>query len=368
MATQNGNGTVPVLLWHFDRKALSEGDVLLEMGTGHFSPVVARLAGDGRFSHALIWVGNTDFVEAVSSGVRNISYLRVLTEEPERWLLLRASDAEAGRRAAISARACVSKSYDLRGALMSPAKVPVAEDPEAVFCSQLVARAYRDAGIELVTGVPLNKITPKALLNCSYFSHHRVPVVALGPSETGAPLEFLDRDSAYKNSLPDIGARIERAVFDTVKPLITGLVDPCIEGVRFPPGNHSELLDVLRSIPPDVARPIEDALASGHIETGYLNLLGQPFRETREWILINAIRLRSVLPTDERQRVRSRLADECRCWWESAQHHRRNAEICVGVLQWHPHSLWERLAEMYRANYQGFMQLRALAQDVLESS
>jgi hypothetical protein len=81
-ASNPASSDLPRRLWVFDRNSLQEGEVLLELGESLKSRMIARLDG-GRFSHPLIWAGNSDFVEAVSGGVRNIAYMRVLIQRPD---------------------------------------------------------------------------------------------------------------------------------------------------------------------------------------------------------------------------------------------------------------------------------------------
>jgi uncharacterized protein YycO len=95
--------------WIFDPTKLMPGDIVLERGGGIRSKGVA-LADGGTYSHALLWLGNTDFIESLSGGVRVISFARVVVEKPN----LRFVEAPVvAARATAAARNMAHKEYDL---------------------------------------------------------------------------------------------------------------------------------------------------------------------------------------------------------------------------------------------------------------
>lgn len=147
------------LTWRIDRHALQPGDVLLEAGATLFGAAI-RKADHGAYSHALMWVGNTDFVEAVGGGSRVISFARVLITRPERWLLLRHPDADLARAAAVEARNLAHKRYSLPKAVGTKLPVRPSTSPTSLFCSHLVAEAYARAGVPLIPRKAAAKVTP----------------------------------------------------------------------------------------------------------------------------------------------------------------------------------------------------------------
>jgi uncharacterized protein YycO len=139
-------------LWRLDVSRLEAGDVLLERAPTATSAVI-RGATRGAYSHALIWMGNTDFMEAVGDGVRAMPYARIVTSDPKRWSLLRLdSDPKAAVAAATYARTHSFKDYNLTGAIASLLPTSRRARSITLFCSQLVAVAYEAAGIDLCPG------------------------------------------------------------------------------------------------------------------------------------------------------------------------------------------------------------------------
>jgi hypothetical protein len=83
--------------WVFDPSILKPGDVVLERDDGKQSAAITGLDG-GSFSHALFWLGGSDFIEATDGGSRVISFARVGVYKPSRWSALRFIGAETTMR------------------------------------------------------------------------------------------------------------------------------------------------------------------------------------------------------------------------------------------------------------------------------
>ena len=150
-------------LWRLDVSKLEAGDVLLERAPTATSAAI-RGATHGAYSHALIWMGNTDFMEAVGNGVRAMPYVRIVTSDPSRWSLLRLeSNPKAAAAAATHARNHSFKNYNLSGAIASILPTSRRARSITLFCSQLVAVAYASAGIALCPGKEPVNITPADL-------------------------------------------------------------------------------------------------------------------------------------------------------------------------------------------------------------
>jgi hypothetical protein len=229
--------TQPV--WIFDVAHLRAGDVVLERGSGVVSRAI-RTADRGKYSHALIFLGGTDFLEAVDVGARVISYVRVAIADPSAWIVLRHPNAETARRAADKARHLAHKAYGGVAAARSILPIRFKDDPSVIFCSQLVAVAYERAGANLVNGKEASQITPRLL-------HER---------STLRPLEFLpvrkpisgylpavDRDSDYAEAATARELRILQNVFKAVQPELNRLIKTLEVHPR--PGNCTELFDLL---------------------------------------------------------------------------------------------------------------------------
>ena len=359
----------PPRLWIPDPEALYDGDVLLEYGSTRMSPVIKTL-DRGNYSHALIWAGNTDFVEAVPGGVRIIGYLRVLIESPDRWLLLRQTDRALGQQAALAARKFVGKRYDYLGAFSSKWSGVRTADPELLFCTQLVAEAYLAAGLELFPGLAPTNVTPRMLEECPRFERKSPPLKELSSPDRARALEFRDRDGAYEGTIMEKEAYAARTAFKKVKPLLSDLSPSVHPDVRFPPGNLHELLDVLRCSDPHAAAPIATELLANLSAVNYFNFLDGPIvEEVRQRIIEDAMRLRFSHPTeDEQARIRERLRREHASWTVSITRHQTNASVCDSEWRRTGLPLWQELASMYQRNWHRMQILRILAGDVLSDA
>ena len=129
-------------LYLLDPAGLLAGDILLESGTG-FTSAAIRYVDGGNFSHALMWLGGNQLIEAVDCGARLISYTRVIIENPTSWKLLRfTGDAATAAKAAAEARNLAHKRYDTIGAISTTRwRIRSRPDVTMLFCSQLVAES-----------------------------------------------------------------------------------------------------------------------------------------------------------------------------------------------------------------------------------
>jgi len=356
-------GPAPERLWTLDPAALRDGDVILEFGGSIKSAIISAFDG-GPYSHALIWVGNNDVVESVGGGVRNLSFERVLIEDPALWTLLHQPDRTLGQRAALAARRLVSKHYNTKGAFRSLGPGAGVSDPGAVFCSELVAQAYLDAGVEVVPGLPPQKVTPRALLHSGIFTQMELTLRECDPARIQQLFGSLDRDEAYRDSLMDKEVRVSRAAFADVESLVRGLPLDEPPGVRHPPGNLSELIDALARLPAETSCAVMDALFDSLQSRGYFHLFDRPFADAREHFIKCRIQLQfGGLPNEEREGVRAYLRRTCDGYNSTIQRYLQNALACEGLVMTNPHSLWRALAEMHRRNYQMVLFLRTLGNE-----
>ena len=158
----------PAEFFAFDASKLNPGDILLSTVPNDRTSIAIRIGTWSRFSHAAISTDPPLFIEAVGIGTRPFSILRIGVKD-KRWvrmLRLKATvtnHADRALDAGKRANTYLGRGYWLVGALA--AKIPGAnlQERTGVFCSHLVAQAYREAGVDLVPGLPPHKVTPKAL-------------------------------------------------------------------------------------------------------------------------------------------------------------------------------------------------------------
>jgi hypothetical protein len=152
---------------------LRPGDVLLHMGTGELSKLIAWV-GDGLYSHAAMVFGGGQLIEAAASGVRhaglaertrmiaNFHYIDVFRPlRPQAWdtqetsALLAAIDAYLGRPypmtsllslgIACAVRNKIPAAPELRQSLRMALDLVIENDPRQVVCSELVYRGFDEA-------------------------------------------------------------------------------------------------------------------------------------------------------------------------------------------------------------------------------
>jgi hypothetical protein len=233
--------STPPLYW-LNPAGLRPGDIVLEKGGGSQSNII-RLADGGDFSHALLWLGPTDLIEAVDVGARVISYTRVVIDKPGNWSVLRLVDnAEGAARAANEARRLAFKPYNLKGALNTKLGFSRTPDHMRLFCSQLVAEAYTRAGISLIPGTAPEMVTPGKLQSAATLTAIETPLTTIPPSKLADARAALDRNSFYQESPMDRERVASQEAFLAVRSAANALPDPRHPGVRHPAGNLAELL------------------------------------------------------------------------------------------------------------------------------
>ena len=308
--------------WHIDHRALQPGDVILEAGATLFGAAIRKI-DRGTYSHALMWIGNTDFVEAVAGGSRVISFARVLVTKPARWLLLRHPRPDAARAAATEARNLAHKNYALGKALGTKLPVPASSSPTSLFCSQLVAEAYARAGAPLVAGKAPAKVTPNDLVRASSLQDIGVPpLVEVTPE--AAVQHFLNRDGAYRGSLPVAERRIAMRAFAAVRPLARklspepGNLVETLQGLADSPANHSEL-----------AAALLEALE----QRGYFSLL--------DGLMLDIAQGQAPVGS----------AEHIAGWRVSAERHQDEWRKYTAIANRSPYPIWKRFAQLYLRNH-----------------
>jgi hypothetical protein len=158
-------------VYQLDPTRLMPGDVILEAGEGWYARVT-QLIDRGPFSHVILYLGANFIVEAVEEGVRIIQALRVITFDPQSYLVLRHPDMEnlgdrtneiisfVEQRLFASLLSELNRPYSWTGAMGT--KMPfVRRRGHEHFCSQLVAEAFQRIGVSIfLKEIPPEKVTP----------------------------------------------------------------------------------------------------------------------------------------------------------------------------------------------------------------
>jgi hypothetical protein len=317
-----------------DDDRLELGDVLLERGFDKSAAVVAR-ATRGQFSHTLMYIGGGDLIEAMPSGVRNLQYVRIGISEPNNWQLLRveAKHRSYARQAALIARKHCFKAYDTKGALRTQFAPRQSPSFDRLFCSQLVALAYEEAGLALFPNGNASAVTPNDLFRCEVLEKMEIPLKD-APSEFRQFFDLYgeDRSAAYEQSVPGKEQAVAILIFNAAKKDLLGVEWP--GGTH--PGNLHELLDLLPQIRGEVANPICSTLLGAMKNNGYFELYKPAMSEA--FIQAQA----------------GDLSSQVGNYRVSLDRHRGNATACKQRFLTQGHEIWRELAQMYETTASGF--------------
>lgn len=127
------------------------GDILFTARRGKPSKLI-RFATNGEVSHAMICVQQGSFIDSSADGVQAWNIQRELFEDDEQVFLFRLKETlrpEVLTQIVNNARAEIGARYSVREAVRTVYGVRKPRSKRQ-FCSRLVARVYKNAGIELV--------------------------------------------------------------------------------------------------------------------------------------------------------------------------------------------------------------------------
>ena len=175
-----------------DVSKLKPGDVLLtrnaeasSMKAGFQSSAIAK-ATRGTYSHAMLCTVPPTFIEAVGHGVSNVSAQRCFVHDLKNVRVLRYTDAAIAKNAVSYALPYLGQHYSIKKAVRSilPEEKLSKVGDDKLFCSALVAAAYRKAGAKELEKIDPMKVTPATLEKAKYFTNvtEDVFVQILSPS------------------------------------------------------------------------------------------------------------------------------------------------------------------------------------------
>jgi hypothetical protein len=350
-------------VWIFDVARLRPGDVVLERGSDVVSRVI-QTADRGKYSHALIFLGGTDFLEAVDIGARVISYVRVAIAHPSDWVVLRHPNAETAQRAANKARHLAHKAYGVVAAARSLLPVRFKDDPTQIFCSQLVAVAYERAGAKLVNGKEARQITPRLLHEHSALRPLRsLPI----RKPIGRNVPALDRDADYAETAPAREMRTLQNAYKAVQPELNCLIKALEVHPR--PGNCTELFDLLmqfeaRSAHDEVA-PLMNALEQALEHEKYFDLyLAQAIEAETAFSRDLEFAKSEQASASDRSYLARQSAELAAAYRELLSRLEASAQWFQSASGTSRSPLWSRLAQMSRETASVVQKLMEVAQAV----
>lgn len=345
------SGQRPTSIWKFDHNGLQDGDVVLERG--HRAASKGIIAVDrGPYSHALLWLGGSDFLEAVDMGVRLISYARFFLRDPTDWMVLRHPDPEAGRLAAREARSFAHMKYGLGGAIATKLPGTWKTDPAAMFCSQVVAAAYENVGSPLVFKASA-KVSPNDLTRQSALAPMTpIPLVehVLSQKEYADIDRWLDRDRAYADTPMAREVATSQEVFALVGGLYPKVALPPEHRLACPPRNLGEAFNVLQFLDWTTASRISEIMLPALEERGYFGFLFPGLNELSERLDVETSALAAGrFEPAELARLVGHYRDVLPSHRQTMIHHSANADAYDGLyMQRFPLPIFARMARMHR--------------------
>lgn len=148
-----------------DGSALQPADIIVSTTKAGLSLGI-RMGTRSAVSHAALYVGNLEVIEAIGAGVVRRSLDAALADDVLA-VAYRSPDMKPGIAQKILKYAADQRdaraSYSIRGAVLSTDKILcriISPRPATFFCSQLVFEAYKQGGLPL-TSMPSQCVTPQ---------------------------------------------------------------------------------------------------------------------------------------------------------------------------------------------------------------
>lgn len=143
---------------------LSTADILLSTGTSGTSRAIRAMSGS-RYSHAALYIGNGEIIEAIGAGVVRQDLSRAMADDTlvSVYRRLRMSSAQANMVVRY-ATSQIGKPYDEMGALGGGATSTGRGGVITVFASWIIAPVI---GVVLVGADVVNRINPESSFYCS---------------------------------------------------------------------------------------------------------------------------------------------------------------------------------------------------------
>jgi hypothetical protein len=181
----------PSTFYILDCSKLETGDVILT--TVPDSPIskVIRATTQSAYSHAaLIVLNGSGIIEAIGSGVEMTSPLSFAVRDVKNIKILRIpSLSDSVKEKIETSLAHLFKDYSTTGALLSVTDAKFKGEDTELFCSQLVAQTYLDAGVSLCEK-PAAKVTPADLDRSLAFQDITPSVLIKSSSENSSAAWF----------------------------------------------------------------------------------------------------------------------------------------------------------------------------------
>ncbi|NQE61391.1 hypothetical protein E1H18_1647 [Caulobacter sp. RHG1] len=233
------------------------------------SQLVLKTTG-GNFDHVMICTVPPTLLEAVTSGVGNLSMARAFAHGLTGVRVLRYHDASIAAAAASAALSYLGRPYAHIGAAKSifPAGIFGEISGNNIFCSALVAQVYQKAGASEFSATPVEKTTPATIERMAGLTDVTAEVFVTGLAPRNVE-EMAALDGDRTPSPADKQAALFASYFLHLEPKARAIVSKYPDARLVAPRSFLECLgflmsahDAARSAPPALQVSFASDLAS----------------------------------------------------------------------------------------------------------
>lgn len=169
---------------------LQPADIILTRDKSSPTSWLVRIGTMSPYSHAILYVGGSSFIDSDSGGVHANNLQRLLFSGDDDVVVFRTREPlsdKARTNICDYARSKVGHKYSKKEAVLAAKRIVEREPTDRQFCSRLVAQAFSQAGIQLVENPDF--CSPDDLFNSPKLQRaDATPVLA-----TAADIEFAER-------------------------------------------------------------------------------------------------------------------------------------------------------------------------------
>lgn len=176
------------------KESLIYADIILIKSDSRLSRKI-RDKSNSEFSHAMLYMGNSSYIDSDGGGVQAHNIQRLIFENPEDVAVLRLIDnREKLPKVELFARSKIGTAYSISEAVEAAEenKSFEAMEPNRQFCTRFVTQAYNSAGINLVDNY--NYPIPDDILNSKLLVRLENIVTKASEEE----IEFANSESPLK--------------------------------------------------------------------------------------------------------------------------------------------------------------------------
>jgi hypothetical protein len=237
---------------------LEFGDIILIKSDDDLSRRV-RHESNSQFSHAMLYVGLSTYIDSTFDGVQANNIQRFLFENTEDVRILRLKDEKLKKKLNTItnfARQKIGTEYSLREALESvKGEKKLADHPNRQFCTRFISQAYYSAQIELTENI--NYPVPEDLIKSDLL----IEIPNISRKATSAEVEYAESESPLKSQ-----KNIHNNIFKSIRKIS---------------GQDIQTFDQLKSL--IIEHPEFDEQITKIVEeSGYLTMMDKDFEKNSQ--------------------------------------------------------------------------------------